>query len=212
MLYDFHGARLGMTVDQWRSVPVPAFAANSVFVRADAPQPRCLGDEIDGRPIETMLSPTNRISRTRAEEGAKVLVCRHMFWGDTGASAGLWQSAIRITKGYTAQVDYKFLDGRLYEIYVVTNAGALDDVLGSLRAAWSKPDRVVNDKVRNKAGVAVPHTVQTWSNPVAEIRLETPMAVTYDLSLKYVAKSGVAQIRRMDRMKHPDEIDKGESD
>jgi len=203
--YDFKGARLGMSLAEWRALPPPSttVSAPDKGIEEGPDQPVCIGD---GEGDSTLLNV-----RTTAESKANVLVCgyahREKLFGTTGVAwthVGWIGAAIPIGELSAQDVQYKFLDGSLYEISITGDAGLLDEVMSGLRAKWGEPTSVINDATQNKLGATFPHSVRTWANPVAAIRVETPFHEIESLNVTYVTIAGLAKLTAIEKATNPD--------
>jgi hypothetical protein len=199
--YDFKGARLGMSLAEWRALPVPAqsmegLAGASSMIQVGAVEAHCSGDA--GAAAGAMDF------RTPAEIKANVLVCRYAYPETIGSDTMWMPASMPIGELHASDVEYKFLDRTLYEISVTGNSGLLMEVMSGLRAKWGEPTSVVNDTTQNKAGATFPHTVQSWANPVALIRVETPFSRIDDLNVSYETATGLARITSIEKVLNPD--------
>jgi hypothetical protein len=113
-------------------------------------------------------------------------------------------ASIPIGEFSASDVEYKFLDGALYEISITGNEALIDEVMSGLRAKWGEPTTVVNDTTQNKAGATFPHTVKTWVNPVALIRVEAPFTRIDNLNVTYDTTAGLAKITEIEKSQNPD--------
>lgn len=191
VLYDFKGARLGMTVAEWRALTPPSEPPTYVS------RPACAGEQFNGEPI------TASFYAGEAEKAANVLVCGYVYRGASGTSGSWRRYPTPLGKVNAADVDYKFLDGRLYEINVTTNTDAAADVLDGLNTRWGKPTSVTKGTTQNKAGASFPHTIQIWSNRVASIQFEGPYTRINNLNITYATKAGSKKIDSIQEALHP---------
>jgi hypothetical protein len=138
---------------------------------------------------------------TRLEKAAHVLTCGYYGIG----SYNIWvQASVPIGELSASAIYYKFLDGKLYAIEVNGNIDLLTDVLEGLTAKWGQPSSVVHDTTQNKAGAIFPHTVQTWKNPVALIRVEAPYTQIDDLNVTYETVEGLDKLSALEKAINPD--------
>ena len=200
IFYDFKGARLGMSLAEWRAMPVLgqnslSGLGNSV-IKFGPVRGVCAGDSgVDSLPMSF---------RTEAESKANVVVCGYAYSEGIGTTTMWAPASISIGELSASDVEYKFLDDHLYEISVTGNARLLDEVMSGLRAKWGEPTTVVNDTTQNKAGATFPHTVRSWVNPAAIIRVETPFSKIDDLNVSYTTAAGLAKIDAIEKAMNPD--------
>jgi hypothetical protein len=196
-MYDFKRARLGMSLEEWRALPVPAQDPPSFSMIKNGPvRPICGTDAPDAY----------QFSAYGAERSAGVLVCGYAYQETIGSSSPSWDAAtIPIGKEHgTNEVRYKFLDGRLFEISVGGSTYLLSDIVDGLTAKWGQPDRTINDTTQNKAGATFPHTEQYWENPAATIHLESPYTRIDNLNVTYLTTAGAARLNAVEKALNPD--------
>lgn len=196
--YEFKGARLGMSLAEWKAAPASVWSAPIAAVRYGPSQAVCSGDQATSGRFGLSLE------RSRAEEASNVVVCTYGRQA-IGMAFKPWMNVpISIGEFATREVRYKFLEGRMYEISIVTHTNLLKDVLDGLTAKWGKPDSVMNDTTQNRLGATFPHTIQLWANPVATVRLESPTRRIDELNVTYVTVDGAAKIRAVEKTINPD--------
>lgn len=198
--YDFKGARLGMSLAEWRAMPIiaqnPLASMPLSSIRMGEVRAICAGDP--GVDSSTMSY------RSSAEAKANVLICGYVFPETIGSSTMWMPASIPIGELSASGVEYKFMDGRLYEISITGNAGLLGEVMSGLQAKWGNPTTIISDTTQNKAGATFPHTVKTWVNSVAIIRLETPFSRIDDLNVSYSTADGLEKIEAIEKAANPD--------
>jgi hypothetical protein len=196
--YDFKGARLGMSLNEWRALSVPARVSNIAgsSIQAGAVRSVCMGDPDAGSSVFGF--------RSNAETKANVVICGYSYPETIGTYTSWMPASIPIGEFSASDVEYKFLDGALYEISITGNEALIDEVMSGLRAKWGEPTTVVNDTTQNKAGATFPHTVKTWVNPVALIRVEAPFTRIDNLNVTYDTTAGLAKITEIEKSQNPD--------
>jgi hypothetical protein len=196
--YDFKGARLGMSLAEWRALPITATGLNipGSPIQGGAVQAVCTGDPGSDSAILSF--------RSSAEQKANVTACGYAYPETIGTYTSWRPASVPIGEMAASDVEYKFLDGSLYEISISGNSALLDEVMSGLRAKWGDPTTVVNDTTQNKAGATFPHTVKTWVNSVALIRVETPFSRIDDLNVSYSTATGLAKITAIEKGMNPD--------
>lgn len=197
--FDFKGSRLGMSLSEWKALPLPVRSEREGSQRYSPVQIVCSGDPVASQ------RPGMVFERSRAEQAANVLECayarQHLGWG-----LGAWRRVpIHIGITYAAsEIAYKFLDERLYQVTIISGTYLLADVDDGLTAKWGEPSTVLHDTMQNKAGATFPHLVKTWANSVATIQLEAPYSRIDDLKVTYETVEGSAKIRSVEKAINPD--------
>lgn len=196
--YDFKGARLGMSIAEWKALPFPGKPENSKDYGSNtAPniQPTCKTDP-GGDKVLAFL--------TSAETAAGVVICQYGYPYSIGTYQS-WKAAyVSVGEHITDRVDYKFLDGKLYEISITGSENLLSDVLEGLTAKFGQATETVNDTTQNKAGATFPHVVKTWRNPAASVRVETPWSRIDDMNVRYDDNAALSRLLAAEKAAHPD--------
>ncbi len=198
--YDFKGARLGMTLDEWKAVTPPLSTSAASFGGKDDGPERiwCSNDKMpDGKEI------TGEFYLSDAEQALGVVACKYARLTGSGSYHFLTSSYVKIGEYISNDVDYKFLDGKLYEINITGSDNLLSDIMDGLTSKFGQPTTSVNDTTQNKAGATFPHTEKTWLNPVASIHLETPYTKINNLNVTYMAMEPITRIAAKKRELHP---------
>jgi hypothetical protein len=194
--YEFKGARLGMTIDEWKAVPIPATYESSYF-KGGPTKVWCSTDTgADGKPVSGFYMS----SRWRE---AGVVQCKYARMEMIGSYGMLSSSSVKIGDRITKDVTYNFLDGKLFLIDIDAASALLDDVMDGLTAKWGKQTSEINDTTQNKAGAAFPHTVKVWMNPAATIRVEAPYSRIDDMNVTYSDVAAMARLRAAEEKANP---------
>lgn len=197
--FDFKGARLGMSLAEWRALPVPVRSDSDKYLRYGPVQIVCSTDAAASAKFGLTFE------RTGAEQAANVVECAYgrqvlsmMFkpWMRVPIGIG--------TRFAASDITYKFLDGRLFAIELFAHTNLLPDILSGLIAKWGEPNSVLNDTTQNKAGATFPHTLQEWANPVSTIKLESPYGRIDQLNVTYETVEGAAKIAAVEKAINPD--------
>jgi hypothetical protein len=160
--FAFTGARLGMSLQAWRSLPFPGKA--SPGVRA-----ACSGDPGIGR--NAGLEPT------AAQRKAGEVVCGYIArYGRYVLAQGIRPAA----KRKPVVVHYLFTGGRLTGIRYRTSRDAFDKVAGRLKAAYGPPDAVLRDQVQTELG-KLDRVRMSWAAPSGSAVLTDPADARLDL-------------------------------
>lgn len=198
VFYDFKGAKLGMTIAEWKALPFPGNPENSKdYGSKSSPPiaPVCKGDPGSDKMMAFVSD---------AEKASNVIVCQYGYeWKITDTYTSFKSAYVSVGTHITDDVEYKFLDGKLYEINITGSNNLLSDVMDGLTAKFGAPTSVVNDTTQNKAGATFPHTEKTWSNPVASIHMETPYTKIDNMNVTYLAADATSRIVAAEKALHP---------
>jgi hypothetical protein len=198
ILYDFKGAKLGMTLEEWRALPSPAILGGATVPESDRSRPVCKYD-----PNNTGEYAAMYLSM-KGDDAAHVVPCKYGFL-HVIEGHNMWTDAqIPIGDSMATDVEYRFVDGKLYQILVWVDTSALQNVMDGLTAKWGQPSSVVNDTVPNKLGMSLPHTIKIWQNPAASIRLETPFSRIDNLMVTYESAEGARKVQSILQSISPD--------
>lgn len=199
LYYDFKGAKLGITLEEWKALPFPGNPPSSSPLSRNAPPPVvsavCAGDP---------GSEKAHLYQSNAEAAAGVTLCQYGYILKL-RTLEAWNSAY-IDMGHyqTNDIIYKFLDGRLYEISITGHDNLAGEMVSGLTAKFGPPTSVVNDTTQNRLGASFPHTVKTWKNPAAMVRLETPFSKIDNVNVTYRTAEGAARVNAAEKAANPD--------
>lgn len=198
--FDFKGAKLGMTLEEWKALvpPIENLAGstsksfNQEPVRAWCNTERLPnGNEVSG------------FYQSDIERALGVISCKYASLWTVGTYTTLQSSSIKIGSYSTDDVEYKFLDGILYQINVTGNKALLSDVLDGLTTKFGPPTKSVDDTTQNKAGSTFPHMERSWLNSVASIHLEAPYSKIDNLNVTYMTLDSANRIFAKEKELHP---------
>lgn len=181
VFYEFKGAKLGTTIDEWRAMTPPTDPPREVpgyKARFSAVQPFCTGDNVGKMYLGLTLSDD--------EQADGVIICNYRFIAYMYGGQTLLPAGFSIGKALAGSVRYKFFHSRLYEIEINGPANMLPEVLDGLMAKYGPSTMTINDTTQNRLGATFPHIVKVWTNPVATIHVESPFTRIDDT---YVAMS-----------------------
>ena len=188
--YDFKGARLGMTMDEWRAVAPPALA-----MPVEAPPQIICSNEPDNKDKIGL-----HIYQSDDDRKIGVVECQYFV---ERQYIGLRSAYLKVGDGGSEDISYKFLDGKLYSIVILSSDNLLSGIVEGLNAKFGPPTSVVNDTTQNKAGATFPHAVKLWENPVAIIRLEAPYSKIDNMSVTYYTVEGLNKYSTAEKVLHP---------
>ncbi len=199
VLYDFKGARLGMTLQEVKALPAPTKPPyESSFTKYGHEKFFCSTDTFsNGKNVDGFYF-------SKTEEVLGVISCRYgREWTLSSTYTSLHNSFVSIGGFGADDVEYKFLDGRLFQISIDGSKNMLGDVLDGLTAKFGNPDSVVNDTTQNKAGATFPHTEQTWVNPAATVTVEAPWTKIDNMHVSFLTTDGAARIVAKEKELNP---------
>jgi hypothetical protein len=182
--YDFRGATLGMSLQDFRALKFP---------------------DANIEPTARLICSSDQEARLAqggvylfvddAEKSIGVIECQ--YFTPSTVMSGWWDEALVAVgaQGTAKHVDYKFVTDpqsgavRLYLIsliaYVSARSGAMDGLIGK----FGQPTATVNNDVQNRMGAKFDHTLATWVNPSSTILLESPSGDIETMSIIYTENS-----------------------
>ena len=202
ILYDFKGARLGMTLAEVKALPLPPEGNSSIYeskyIKYGPQGFICSSDQYANgkQPSGFYLGETERVLGVVACQYGRVSAVTKDY-------ASIHGSTIAIGGFVVSDVRYKFMDGRLYEISITGSKNALVDVLDGLNAKFGAPDKVVEDTTQNKAGATFPHSTHTWKNPAASITVEAPWTRIDNMNVIFLSTEGANRLAAKSQELHP---------
>ena len=176
--YDFRGAKLGMLLQDFRSLPFPDSYKRSA---------RALCTNDAERATNGVFLYVNDY-----EKAAGVVKCGYFevgtilkdWWRDTQVSVG--------TSGFaSSDLRYSFvadpIDGvlKLYSISLTTNSNAEQSAVEGLSEKFGPPTLRINDTVQNRMGASFPRTTTTWANSLSAILVESPSFKIDEMTILY---------------------------
>lgn len=171
---DFRGATLGMTLDAWRSGPMPKQLMEEAapVCSNDSDEPSYLAEE----------------KPDRDDVAAGVVICTYGF------PAGYGFIGQQVGPAEAFKVLYRFYQNRLFEIRITAHVEAAPTFLSSLKDRFGAPTASSKRKVYSYISETT-----TWDRPDASIVVRSPspqenwMEVVY--SDKAVAQTVAAQAK-----------------
>jgi len=200
VLYDFKGARLGMTFAEFQAMPAPTNPVDSWSSAKNQPERIiCSGDTYpNGKPVDTVY-----VSKTEAALGIKSCKYARAYKLSFGDYWNTESSGINIGSWEVRDVTYDFLDGRLAKIEINSNKNLFSDVVDGLTAKFGPPTKRVDDTTQNKAGATFPHTELYWINPAATIYVETPFTKIDNMYVSYKTADYLARVNAKEQELNP---------
>lgn len=196
--YDFKGARLGMALSEWKALPAPVVESSYTSKMEGPLQVWCTSDVgSDGKSLSGIGYPS------KVEQSLGVVICRYGRLFSSGSYRSVSPAIIKIGQLMATDVEYKFLDGRLYQIDITGSDGLLSEVMDGLTAKFGPPTSEINDTTQNRAGATFPHTVKVWTNPVATIRVESPWTRIDNLNVNYSDVAAIARVNAAEKAANP---------
>ncbi|HEX4078241.1 MAG TPA: hypothetical protein VHX61_05130 [Rhizomicrobium sp.] len=188
--YDFRGAKLGMPLDEFRTLRFPDAATTSQqSVNADntiGGIPTIWGVALFCSSQHYKDAPELRLEDYEIDAGE--IKCAYYQY-----LLGTWmQATLAIgTSGYSTMPSYYFIRDpldqipRLYSINAITNNNAAANALEGLKEKFGLPTKYVSNTVQNAMGASFPHISASWKSPLSTIQFEAPyneidkMAIIY---------------------------------
>lgn len=198
--HDFKGIRLGASLPELRSAPLPQAWEARMGVHLI-----CSNEPVPANHV----TPLFHLSAD--ERAAGIVRCQYFGNWDGGTTYDRRLNKVMglsMGGGDYVAYDYNFgfipdpTDGvlRLYAIWLETSLDALPDVDSALRSKFGKPTQSSLSPVQNGFGAAFPQTTSVWSNPVSSVTMQSPferidrMLVLYDL--KRLSAQAVRDVER----------------
>jgi hypothetical protein len=166
----FKGATLGMTLQDWKVLPIPDGAG-------PAPQRRC-SDE--GRAVSI---PGYPLSVEEVKSG--VVACTYV----SRFNHDVLPHSIRLDRRFRVHhLAYVFKSGRLAEIRFRASIDAYADLLRRFSSAYGAPTHTVRGRT-SSASRKAQRVRQTWATPSGVLTLVSPTSNLIDLSVRMAAGS-----------------------
>jgi hypothetical protein len=175
-LYDFKGVPLGMTLEEFRTLPHPDGKPSKVV---------CTGEKVEvmrnysREPIDVMIF----------DETEKALGVKKCIWVTIGSQYGNGSAAMLslASSGYgSGNYDFSFIqdpvDGvmRMYKFKGTSNVAAYPETVEALSGKWGAP-KLVKDTVQNRIGNSFDKETAIWTNPLASILVESRFSKIDDM-------------------------------
>lgn len=183
VFYDFKGARLGMSLDDWNAATPPAlklFQGGGFVDSSETPERVC--------------NPASGAFASDEEKALGVIVCYYKLPD---------RHFLPIGSMTADTVLYSFLDGKLYKIEVDAKSYALDEVMSGLTAKFGAPSSTVDDTTQNRAGATFPHHERIWANPAATVLVESPFDRIDSMAVIYETTEGQKRLEARRIAAHP---------
>jgi len=191
--YDFKGARLGMTFEEWQAVspPIDLQSTNmGVDKKSEPLRIWCSGTRLPITKTDSMPA----VHVTLEEERAGVSTCRYGRMGRVFGRPSLMGAWISVGDGITTDVTYKFLENRLYEIEIEGVIKLYPGIVEGLNARFGRPTDNENDTVTNGYGSDFPHTFKKWRRDDSVIELEAPYKKLSFMRVVFFSQNAHAKI------------------
>lgn len=144
LVYGFKGAQLGMSLQDFYNLPI---------------------DVADTKPVSLACSNTQEGRRQGAissieEDKIGIVVCQYRL----NAGSDTSRATIRIGRGYTDNVNFRFYDGKLFKIYIEAGKREYDEAVDGLIAKYGDPDLAQVEEADSTNGQTFSHEIMTWEN------------------------------------------------
>lgn len=149
--FEFRGAQLGMTKDQWKALPVPQQVFGPATARCTDEEPRALW--------AADLLPDMR--------AAGIVKCVYV------KDAGGYAAGQRLGNSELTSVEYLFRADKLYKISIIGVDLAAPSLMDALVAKYGKPV-MSGGSLTTRAGQTVPQMTATWRANGETIQVASP--------------------------------------
>ncbi|WP_328276669.1 hypothetical protein [Sphingobium sp.] len=144
VIYGFKGAQLGMSLQDLYNLPI---------------------EVADTKPASLACSNTQEGRRQGAissieEDEIGIVVCQYRL----NAGSDTSRATIRIGRGYTDNVNFRFYDGQLFKIYIEAGKREYDEAVDGLVAKYGDPDLARVEEAESTNGQTFSHEIMTWEN------------------------------------------------
>jgi hypothetical protein len=150
---EFKGARLGMTIGEWKALAYPGRAPPRL-TKACSNDAQRLAD--------------SGLSVDAPEPSADLVVCTYI----TRYGSKVLPQSFPLTKAYFVRdPKYYFLNGRLTKVEFRTSVDAFDDVMATLKKSYGPATQTERDDFKSRVGLDLPRVQIVWrlSNGFVEI-------------------------------------------
>lgn len=197
--FDFKGARLGMTLAEWRALPIDVMDdGGSAFEHEHMPEYKVSKTTTVCKNDSQNMDEAPDLFFGDAPDVADVTVCT--FAHKEGTLVDIWKvSNVKLADGAADSADYYFSNGRLYEIVVRAPASLADDVTALLRQKYGSSSTVRHGTVQNSFGALFEQTNITWDRSDSYIDLTSPFNDLNHMSLQFGIVSVINGIERKGR-------------
>jgi len=150
--FDFRGARLGMTVEEWKSLTPP----EQLFRKAE---PTCSSE-----------SGQSWVTLTETEKKAGIVECAYTY-PFLGIRARTGQ---KVGDAEITGATYYFFKNRLYQIELIATEDALRPIRKGLTSKYGPPAFEDTGSIQNRAGATFPQIKLGWARPGELIAVSAP--------------------------------------
>lgn len=152
----FDGARLGMSLSQWKALPPPQGSTADVATE-------CSND--------TTLDTASRVTFSVSGSEPPVVVCSYV------ARLGRYVLAqdFPLAKTYFARnPKFTFVSGRLAKIEFKSSINAFDDLVAAFEARFGAASQTIRDQIRTPFGLTLPRVQKIWRLPDGLVSITDP--------------------------------------
>jgi hypothetical protein len=171
--FDFRGARLGMSLSDFRKLPIPG-GVNAVEVQAFGAVPELVCTDYN-----STESKFNRVSVVESDEILGVIKCAWLRPPNQDKARYAWDYAmVPVGEDASNNVTFSFIktpdasEHQLYDISIVMKNFRFSSVVTGLKERFGKPASTKTGEVQNQIGNIFSNTTITWRNDVSSIYLE----------------------------------------
>lgn len=164
---EFRGARLGMTIEDWKSLPFPGKSSDPVSRTCKNGPAGIIGAGLSGESSK----PT-----------APVEICSYASPDETDKS-------FTLTKTYLVRrPQYDFVNGQLSKIEFHSSINAFNDVMALLDGTYGPATQTLRDSVKVVDGFDMPRVQMIWRRTNGTIQLVDPSSTPAQLVVRFAAR------------------------
>lgn len=180
--YDFRGAKLGMTLDEFKKLPFPD-RDDSKRAMNSTPQLRC-SDELSG----DYLADVHVVEEYK---NAGEVECLYKMPPDKAAYRFSWEDAyLSVGEGASDGVVYLFYTDdagakRLGDVGITMNNATFDSLAAGLTTKLGSPTKTEEKDLQNGIGNHFKSVTLLWDNGISTVKLEQRSAKINEMQLTY---------------------------
>jgi hypothetical protein len=183
--FDFRGARMGMSLSDFRKLPIPG-GVNAIEAQAfGIPSLVCTD-------YNSTESKFYLVSVNEEDEILGVIKCAWLTPPNPNEARYSWDYAdVPVGEYGSKHVTFSFIktpkasEHQLYDVSIVMTNKGFDSVVTGLTERFEKPASTQTGKVQNKIGNFFSNTTITWRNDVSSIYLEERFMEIDEMWLNY---------------------------
>ncbi len=166
--YDFRGAKLGMTLSEFKAMPFPDPDSRTLGSYANEATLVCTGDQVS--------HGYDPVAVGREDAAAGAITCAWMLPPNQAHYRHSWERAyIEVGEYSSLDVDYRFAPlapgepPLLRQVAITLSTKAFGKIVEGLRGRFGEPADTVNGEVKNGLGNTFSSSTVQWKNPVSSL-------------------------------------------